>query len=94
MPVTPFQAFRLSHAEYEVLRVVEDKVDAFIGENYYPGLTVTVNLPGKMVTERILHSIIQRYAEAGWTVKRTSEPTGDPEEQIVIDFIPNRPDLA
>ncbi|MCX8506194.1 MAG: hypothetical protein ORN98_06230 [Alphaproteobacteria bacterium] len=91
MPVTPFQAFRLSSAEYEVLRVVEDKVDGFIGENYYPGLTVTVNLPSKMVTERILHSIIQRYAEAGWTVQRTPS---DDEEQIIIDFIPNRPDLA
>ncbi|MDI9348390.1 MAG: hypothetical protein QM537_00125 [Candidatus Symbiobacter sp.] len=91
MPITPFQAFRLSSSEYEVLRVVEDKVDAFIAENYYPGLTVTVNLPAKTVTDRILHTIIQRYAESGWSVKRTEN---DDEEQITIDFSPNRPELT
>lgn len=91
MPVTPFQAFRLSHEEYEVLRLVENKIDQFLGENYFPGLTVTVNLPSKTVTDRILHSVMQRYQEAGWTVEQKSS-TGA--EMIVLDFIPNRADLA
>lgn len=90
MPITPFQAFRLSKGEYEVLRVVEAKIDSFLEENYFPGLTVNVNLPSKMVTDRILHSIMQRYQEAGWTVERKSPPGS---ENINLDFIPNRADL-
>lgn len=91
MPITPFQAFRLAKAEYEVLRVIEAKVDEYLEENYFPGLTVTVNLPGKTVTDRILHSVMQRYQEAGWTIERKSAAGA---ESIVLDFIPNRPDLA
>lgn len=91
MPVTPFQAFRLANSEYEVLRLVENKVDEFLSENYFPGLTVTVNLPAKTVTDRILHAIKQRYQEAGWTVEQKS-PAGS--DQIILDFIPNRPDLS
>lgn len=90
MPITPFQAFRLSKSEYEVLRVVEAKVDEFLEENYFPGLTVTVNLPAKTVTDRILHSIMNRYQEAGWTVDKKS-PTQA--EAITLDFIPNRADM-
>lgn len=89
MPITPFQAFRLANKEYEVLRVVENKIDEFLSENYFPGLTVTVTLPAKTVTDRILHSIMQRYQEAGWTVDQKSA-SGD---NLVLDFIPNRPDL-
>ena len=47
MPVTPVQAFRLTDEEFEVLRLVENKVDAFLSENYFPGLSVQVNLPKK-----------------------------------------------
>ncbi len=60
MPITPFQAFRLSKSEYEVLRVIEKKIDEFLEENYLPGLTVTGPLPTKMGTDRILHPIMQR----------------------------------
>lgn len=91
MPITPFQAFRLDKAEYEVLRFVEGKIDSFLEENYFPGLTVTVTLPAKTVTDRILHSIMQRYQEAGWTIEKKSSPGA---ESILLDFIPNRPDLA
>lgn len=90
MPITPFQAFRLSKDEYEVLRVVEARVDKFLEEEYFPGLTVSVTLPSKTVTDRIMHSIVQRYQEAGWTIERKS-PAGA--ESILLDFIPNRPDL-
>lgn len=90
MPITPFQAFRLSKDEYEVLRVVETRVDKFLEEEYFPGLTVTVTLPAKTVTDRIMHSIVQRYQEAGWTIERKSQGGGD---SILLDFIPNRPDL-
>jgi hypothetical protein len=90
MPITPFQAFRLSKSEYEVLRVVEAKIDGFLEENYFPGLTVTVSLPAKTVSDRIMHSIVQRYQESGWTIERKS-PAGA--ENITLDFIPNRPDL-
>jgi hypothetical protein len=90
MPITPFQAFRLSKGEYEILRVVEKKIDDFLEENYFPGLTVTVNLPEKTVTDRILHSIMQRYQEAGWTIEKKAATQA---EAITLDFIPNRPDL-
>ena len=89
MPITPVQAFRLSKSEYEVLRVIEKKIDEFLEENYFPGLTVTVPLPTKMVTDRILHSIMQRYQEAGWTVDRK----GVAGEAITVEFTPNRADL-
>jgi hypothetical protein len=89
MPITPFQAFRLSKQEYEVLRVIEKKIDEFLEENYFPGLTVTIPLPTKTVTDRILHSIMQRYQEAGWTIMKRDQNA----DQITVEFIPNRADL-
>lgn len=89
MPITPFQAFRLNKSEYEILRVVEGKIDEYLETNYYPGMTVTVELPSKTVTDRILHSIMQRYGDSGWTV----EPQKTAGEMIVIDFVPNNPSL-
>jgi hypothetical protein len=90
MPITPFQAFRLDKAEYEVLRFIEGKIDAHLEEHYFPGLTVGVTLPAKTVTDRILHSIKQRYEQAGWQIERKSSPGS---EMINLDFIPNRSDL-
>src|SRR2546430_11400487 len=90
MPITPFQAFRLDKAEYEVLRFIEGKIDSHLEEHYFPGLTVNVSLPAKTVTDRILHSIMGRYQEAGWTIERKSSPGS---EMIQLDFIPNRADL-
>ena len=88
MPITPFQAFRLDKAEYEILRVVESKIDEYLEKNYFPGLTVSVTLPSKQVTDRILHSIMQRYQESGWTIEKKGGG-----ETLNLDFIPNRPDL-
>ena len=83
MPVTPLQAFRLTDEEFEVLRLVENKVDVFLSENYYPGLSVQVNLPKKTVSERILTTIINRYGQAGWAVKR--QENGDP-DMLLLDY--------
>ncbi|MBV8168896.1 MAG: hypothetical protein JO021_19025 [Alphaproteobacteria bacterium] len=90
MPITPFQAFRLDKAEYEVLRFIEGKIDEHLEKEYFPGLTVPVTLPAKTVTDRILHSIMGRYIEAGWQIERKSSPGA---EMIVLDFIPSRADL-
>jgi hypothetical protein len=90
MPITPFQAFRLDKAEYEVLRFIEGKIDSHLEEHYFPGLTVDVSLPAKTVTDRILHSIMERYQQAGWTIERKSSPGA---EMIQLNFIPNRSDL-
>ncbi|MFY7958740.1 MAG: hypothetical protein ACOVVK_01570 [Elsteraceae bacterium] len=91
MPITPQQAFRLAKEEYEILRFVEGKIDEFLEINYFPGLTVTVTLPSKTVSDRILHSIMLRYQEAGWRIERKS-PAGA--ENLLLDFIPNRPDVG
>ncbi|MDX2101181.1 MAG: hypothetical protein SF002_01435 [Alphaproteobacteria bacterium] len=88
MPITPFQAFRLDKTEYEILRVVENKIDEYLEKNYFPGMTVTVTLPAKQVTDRILHSIMQRYQESGCTIEKKGGG-----EMLTLDFIPNRPDL-
>lgn len=85
MPLTPFQAFRLSKDEYEVLRVVESKIDEFLEENYFPGETVTVNLPSATVTDRILHSILIRYEEAGWSIQKKPPSQA---EAITVEFTP------
>jgi hypothetical protein len=90
MPITPFQAFRLDKAEYEVLRFIEGKIDEHLEKEYFPGLTVAVTLPAKTVTDRIMHSIMQRYQQAGWKIERKSGPGA---EMIALDFIPNRSDL-
>jgi hypothetical protein len=90
MPITPFQAFRLDKAEYEVLRFIEGKIDAHLEEHYFPGLTVGVTLPAKTVTDRILHSIMERYQQAGWKIEKKS---GAGAEMINLDFIPTRSDL-
>ena len=90
MPITPFQAFRLDKAEYEVLRFIEGKIDEHLEKQYFPGLTVEVTLPAKTVTDRIMHSIMQRYQQAGWRIERKSPPGGD---MILLDFIPGRADL-
>jgi hypothetical protein len=91
MPITPQQAFRLAKEEYEILRFVESKIDEFLEVNYFPGLTVTVTLPSKTVSDRILHSIMLRYQEAGWRIERKSPPGA---ESLLLDFIPNRPDVG
>ena len=83
MPVTPLQAFRLTDEEFEVLRLVENKVDVFLSENYYPGLSVQVNLPKKTVSERILTTIINRYGQAGWAVKR--QENADP-DMLLLEY--------
>jgi hypothetical protein len=90
MPITPFQAFRLDKAEYEVLRFIEGKIDSHLEEHYFPGLTVPVTLPAKTVTDRILHSIMERYQQAGWKIERKSSPGA---EMINLDFVPTRSDL-
>jgi hypothetical protein len=90
MPITPFQAFRLDKAEYEVLRFIEGKIDEHLEKEYFPGLTVPVTLPAKTVTDRILHRIVQRYMEAGWKIERKSSPGA---EMILLDFAPTRGDL-
>ncbi|MDI9407775.1 MAG: hypothetical protein QM523_00845 [Candidatus Pacebacteria bacterium] len=83
MPVTPVQAFRLTDEEFEVLRLVENKVDAFLSENYFPGLSVQVNLPKKTVTERILTTIMTRYRQSGWNIHKQE---GDDPEMLLLEF--------
>jgi hypothetical protein len=91
MPLTPFQAFRLSKGEYEVLRLIENKIDEFLEENYFPGQTITVNLPAKTVTDRILHTILIRYEEAGWRIEKKPPAQA---EAITLDFSPVMPNAA
>ncbi|MEJ0070018.1 MAG: hypothetical protein WDO24_16325 [Pseudomonadota bacterium] len=49
-----------------------------------------MTLPAKTVTDRIMHSIMQRYEQAGWKIERKSSPGS---EMINLDFIPHRSDL-
>ncbi|MDX2104496.1 MAG: hypothetical protein SF002_18385 [Alphaproteobacteria bacterium] len=85
MPVPPAHAFRLSKEEYEVLAVVETKIDEYIHQNYYPGLTVSVTLPTKTVTDRLLFAVIERYKEVGWGVEQKSRNS----EATVLAFNPH-----
>ncbi len=84
MPVPPANAFRLNKEEYEVLAVMEKKIDEFIVQNYFPGMTVAITLPSKTVTDRLLFAVIERYKEVGWTIEQKSRNA----DSIVLDFIP------
>ncbi len=86
MPVPPDYAFRLNKDEYEVLAVVEQKIDDYITQNYYPGLTVSVTLPTKTVTDRLLFAVMERYRGVGWGIEQKSRNS----EATVLAFIPNR----
>lgn len=87
MPITPPQAFTMNHKEYEVLRVIENKIDEYIESNYYPGLTVTVNLPSATVSDRMVKAITGHYGQMGWVV----EDQGRKGDTIVLDFVPEEP---
>ncbi|MCX8501914.1 MAG: hypothetical protein ORO03_09520 [Alphaproteobacteria bacterium] len=83
MPVTPVQAFRLTDEEFRVLRAVENKVDAYLSENYFPGLSVQVPLPTNTVTDRILTTIMSRYRQSGWEIKNVG---GGGTEMMLLEF--------
>lgn len=87
MPITPPQAFTMSGKEYEVLRVIENKIDEYLETNYYPGLTVTVNLPSGTVSDRMVKAIVGHYGQMGWTV----EAKGRNQDSVILDFIPIAP---
>jgi hypothetical protein len=84
MPVPPANAFRLGKEEYEVLAVMEKKIDEYIIQNYFPGLTVAVTLPAKTVTDRLLFALLERFRDVGWTIETKSRNA----DSIVLDFIP------
>ncbi len=67
-----------------MLAVVEGKIDEYIHQNYFPGLTVSVTLPSKTVTDRLLFAVMERYKEVGWGIEQKSRNS----EATVLAFIP------